>query len=416
MAETKRIGWIDQLRSLAFYTVIIGHLSIGKKLKYWIYSFHMPFFFMITGMTYNIEKVYKTSFFDYAGRQVRRILVPYVWLQMLSFLLRYAVNILGRHKEVPVKTFLVGIIYGNSKTISSPSNPTYYVLLLFLALICLWFIVRITKGNKTAMFVILSACLLISICTQNVPLPWHINVVPTGMFFIFLGRILMDTYLMYKEKIEKLNKGVYLAACAVMFAIGYVLNLYNGRISIHDNKYGKDYMVFIVCSVITSVAFTLVVMLLPNFRILSFLGKNTFFLLCIHKPLIQVLEVLVTKEQKSHWLFILFASFICFFGLAPVVWIANKYFPYICGNPIKEETTLIKVGKFLVIAAAGAVPYLYFNNHFMGGILRESVPMMLLSAAFYLIMVVICERIGSKWLTFMFIQEKKASNRLRKTE
>ena len=46
MAEKKRIVWIDQLRGLAFYTVILGHMSIGKSLKNWLYSFHMPLFFI----------------------------------------------------------------------------------------------------------------------------------------------------------------------------------------------------------------------------------------------------------------------------------------------------------------------------------------------------------------------------------
>ena len=98
---------------------------------------------------------------------------------------------------------------------------------------------------------------------------------------------------------------------------------------------------------------------------------------------------------------------VCFLLLLPLTQIANRYFPYINGNPIKEETRLIKYGKYLSTAAAGAVPYLYFNNHFMDGMLRESLTTQLLSAAVYIVAVVIAVNIANKYMPIIFVQDRK---------
>lgn len=406
MAEKKRVVWIDQLRALTFYTVILGHMSLAKPLKDWVYSFHMPLFFMISGLTFNVQKIYATSFKDYAVKLAKRMLVPYFWLQMLSFILRYMVNILGSHKEVPVIRYFEGMLIGNNNIIGAPSNPLYYVLLLFLAQLGLWLVIRIAKADKIKSGVILAALSVISIALQKRDLVWHINVIPTAMLLIFIGVLLMDAYRLYGKKLSEMSRGAYLGICGVLLVAGYLLSRYNGRISIHGNYYGRDYVVFLFCAVTTSLALAMLVILLPHSKLLTFIGGNTLFYLGIHKPLLLVFET-VCKGYDAHWAFLLFGSLLCFFGLAPVVWIANKYFPYVCGNPIREETTLIKAGKYLVIAASGAVPYLYFNNHFMDGMLRETVPMMLLSTVIYFVLVFAVERVFTKLMPFMFLEEKR---------
>lgn len=105
--------------------------------------------------------------------------------------------------------------------------------------------------------------------------------------------------------------------------------------------------------------------------------------------------------------FVVPASIACFLLLLPLTQIANRYFPYINGNPIKEETRLIKYGKYLATAATGAVPYLYFNNHFMDGMLRESLHTQLLSATVYIVFIIIAVNVANKWMPIIFVQDKK---------
>lgn len=57
----KRKLWIDQLKGITIILVIIGHLIIDSEIegecpdpvKWWIYTFHMPLFFFLSGIVFN---------------------------------------------------------------------------------------------------------------------------------------------------------------------------------------------------------------------------------------------------------------------------------------------------------------------------------------------------------------------------
>jgi fucose 4-O-acetylase-like acetyltransferase len=50
MSETSgRIDWIDHLRGLGIVLVVIGHVTSSAPLHHWIFLFHMPLFFLLSG-------------------------------------------------------------------------------------------------------------------------------------------------------------------------------------------------------------------------------------------------------------------------------------------------------------------------------------------------------------------------------
>lgn len=62
ITEKKRIDWVDMLKGIAIICVIIGHRTwsdygaLPCMLKSWIYSFHMPLFFFLSGFVFSIDK------------------------------------------------------------------------------------------------------------------------------------------------------------------------------------------------------------------------------------------------------------------------------------------------------------------------------------------------------------------------
>jgi len=92
VADKKRIVWIDQLRGLAFYFVVLGHMAVSGDFEAWIYSFHMPLFFIISGFNLNFDRMKETGFKDYISHIVVRMLVPYLWLQFIALGLKYAIS------------------------------------------------------------------------------------------------------------------------------------------------------------------------------------------------------------------------------------------------------------------------------------------------------------------------------------
>lgn len=70
----KRLIWLDMAKGLAIAMVVLGHcLSFDDPLRDFIYSFHMPIFFMLAGFTMrpkNRMEVLESS--------LRRLMVPYL--------------------------------------------------------------------------------------------------------------------------------------------------------------------------------------------------------------------------------------------------------------------------------------------------------------------------------------------------
>lgn len=359
--KSKRIVWIDQLKGIGFFFVILGHLEINDTLQQWVYSFHMPLFLIVTGLTFNFEKAYKTDFGTFLLARVKRLLVPYFWMSMISLSILYLRRLILGGSIPDLTDQLVGILLANTRiTDVAPSPALYYVVLLFLSELVLWVFIRLTKNNKLYVFLLILASLPASLMTINVPVVFHLNVVPVSMLMIFLGRILMDFYLSGgKEKLEALSTEKYILLCSALLLAGSALAFVNGRTSIHANKYGNDFLASLVCALLINMALALITMKLPDSKVLTFVGQNTMFYMGIHSEIKNVFEKIArsftTVESPE---FIVAALLLLFFGLIPLARISDQYFPFITGKPTRGQTkkTLL-CQAFMTFFAFGTVYY-----------------------------------------------------------
>lgn len=100
---TKREGWLDSLKGFAILLVILGHVLSGYQdagtfpeayssfyyIRTWIYSFHMPLFFVISGFTFTLaycrEGVLRVKGF-------LRQMINLFWIYLLFCLLQWGVK------------------------------------------------------------------------------------------------------------------------------------------------------------------------------------------------------------------------------------------------------------------------------------------------------------------------------------
>lgn len=82
--QQKRIEWIDVLKGIAIIFVFMGHQvgrtngDVPKAIGVWIYSFHIPLFFFLSGVTFSIDK-YK-NFLHFFWTKCKTILLPMIFL------------------------------------------------------------------------------------------------------------------------------------------------------------------------------------------------------------------------------------------------------------------------------------------------------------------------------------------------
>lgn len=79
-----RIEYIDLAKGVGIILVVIGHSISGIGYKF-IYSFHMPLFFFLSGMCFSIEKY--PYFASFLAKRAKQILVPCFFFTSISLLL-----------------------------------------------------------------------------------------------------------------------------------------------------------------------------------------------------------------------------------------------------------------------------------------------------------------------------------------
>lgn len=80
-----RILWIDTVKAIAIFLIVLGHVLHGKceNLWVWIYSFHVPLFVVLSGFVFD-NKNKKFSYF--VTKKFCSLMVPYYIFSILSIL------------------------------------------------------------------------------------------------------------------------------------------------------------------------------------------------------------------------------------------------------------------------------------------------------------------------------------------
>lgn len=204
-----RLIWLDSLRGFAIFTVVLGHCIYGYLNAHifpsydkfffiiydFIYSFHMPLFFCISGFAFYLTKAYrkwKTKFFD--------IVLLYLFWSVFQWWFKF---ILARHVNISL-TYddLLKILY-------VPMAPYWYLYVL--AAFYLLFSVLKTQKIKFQILLITGV--------MGCFIKWYsidlgiINTILYYMYFFTLGGYFCTTELYKSIRIKQVL--ICIAICAV---------------------------------------------------------------------------------------------------------------------------------------------------------------------------------------------------------
>lgn len=79
MEKVKRLDYVDVCKWLGISLVIFGHMKMPNEVLQWIYAFHMPLFFVLSGYTYRAQKVNK----DFIIKKIKTIYVPFLLFALI---------------------------------------------------------------------------------------------------------------------------------------------------------------------------------------------------------------------------------------------------------------------------------------------------------------------------------------------
>lgn len=226
-----RYEWADIAKGIGIFLMVFGHSGLPISIHDWIYSFHMPFFFILSGFFFQSGKY---SLGDFIKRKVKTLLVPYVFFVTIIELLRYGANLIGLDVPQP-KSIHDIIIHGKDM------GATWFLLSLFLTEVFYHVINKVIKNMWMSLLVILvifSASYYCYWC--DIHISYKLEILGATMLYYYCGHVLstLRWSKVVKESI-KINWGGHLllllliADFVLANVLSPVLNLRLNRLGVH---------------------------------------------------------------------------------------------------------------------------------------------------------------------------------------
>lgn len=200
----KRWDYNDLAKSLGMLAILWGHIRLTGWSNAFVYAWHIPLFFFLSGMVFDKSKY--ANFKTFLIKKVKSLLVPYVIFSFLTWII-WAVFSFVTHAHIEsywmplAQTFIAqgsgGFLLHNV--------PLWFVTCLFMMEIIYYAIADWKRGWILTVTIILAAISYYMITYINVIditlLPWNIEVVCLGLPFYVVGHLIVQNGDISKYKI-----------------------------------------------------------------------------------------------------------------------------------------------------------------------------------------------------------------------
>lgn len=359
-----RITYFDFAKGIGILLVVYGHIEyISDSTRGWISSFHMPLFFIISGMLMAYKNEQEKPFINILKKRSKGILVPYLWFSLLYFFIDIMNVIL---KKIDMHTFIENAI--SSVTFYGVS-VLWFLPALFIAEIVAILLIKYTKRVylyvPAALAVAIGVYLLqIKISSfydaniNNLFIKSFINFIRVFIRGIIASSLVVLGFSLYQFVINKITTNKIL--CFLAGIILFVINLFTYKINdCVDFHYIilKNVPAFYLCAIIGSLSVVLISIavndgltkkltgklkrfkrFLPTTAV-KFFGRNSLVIMATHVHCYVLyagiliawqIDTVVTRAKSYIFLFniMLFTMII----EIVIVKIINKYFPFVLGK------------------------------------------------------------------------------------
>ena len=322
--SNNRMQFIDIFKALAIFLVVLGHLPAPLRsltVTQWIYSFHMPAFFAVYGMTYNLNRHAVNGWLNgsFLKRKVKRLLVPcFAWgLVYASFSIKN----------------LAYVAYGSQASFirASSLSSLWFLTCMFLTvcifelLMCLLFKLEASKVQWIIMIAIAIILFIVgaSLPRTDIGFPWCVDIMPVGVGFVIVGYgiktiILRLSYL--KEEQTSAWLIIFLISVAITFL--YIPNLTfvsGNNVDMASRRFGNMalYVLTAIGGIVMLTALSVLLAKIKGINRIAVLGVYSMPVFLLHKfPIVAVSSYLVGMGYTSCWLGLLIVVLIiilCYF-------------------------------------------------------------------------------------------------------
>ncbi len=287
--KEKRLEYIDMLKGVGIILVVIGHSTyVSENVLTWLASFHMPLFFLVSGMLFAYKHSQQEAFGSYVRKRFCGMMIPYFWFSLIYIGVDY--YYLYAHPEVVNQAFINTAVlqalsfYGISVLWFLPAvfmgEICFYVLmkrqypvwlLAVIGFLCAW--APVAGKNLIERFMKME---------ESIVLGW------TGSLLLALLRVfpalvfLMAGYGLYRLSLRIRLKAYQEVLLGVLCLFLHAAAAFaNGRVDLHFLVFNHvAYFYLGACSAV--IGLTLIFRHVKRLWLLAFLGSNSLIVMLTH--------------------------------------------------------------------------------------------------------------------------------------
>lgn len=285
MASSQRKAWIDQAKGIGMILIVLGHIVQGSNpLCRWISSFHVPLFFILSGMLIAVRNPYaQKAPKDILLRKAKQLLYPYLTFSLLTVI--YTL-IRGKVDQAGQIIWLTAVFEGH--------NTLWFLPTIFLSECMLLILLKSRIPNAVGITAVLLGTSVYS------ALQFYVigGGIPAEKGFVFLilnglcragiGFCFMIAgYWAYflRRYTEKIPKGLLFLISLAGFFLGALLGSWNRIPDLHYGVQGNPLLYY--SSALLQSFGIIALCILANRRCaaLEFFGKHSLIIMATHYPL-----------------------------------------------------------------------------------------------------------------------------------
>ncbi|VDG17583.1 hypothetical protein [Lactobacillus murinus] [Lactiplantibacillus mudanjiangensis] len=319
----KRIQWIDFCRSLAIFAVVVGHITMGLRnsstihtgygldlIQAYVYSFHIPLFFFISGFLYKKILTW-TLFRKNIVKKLFSLGIPYIVFSLVMFTLT---SLSGGQARTVVNIQELLIIW------KTPIEYLWFLYVLFFIFIYIGLIQLIFKKDLYSAIIITFFGIIASFTSHP---SWLLREVPIWSLIFFSGYLIkkvIDTSLF--TKIGIVTSTIYVIYLCIL------PNILGGK-TIDYTKIDFSQLIVLLSAAI-SITFITKSLFVKN-RITDFIsqyGPITLVIYLMHMPLGSVTRIiLIHIGILTPSIHLVIGVLIGFFGAVFTEYFVDKFKP-----------------------------------------------------------------------------------------
>ena len=302
--NNSRIAYIDNAKGFLILCIVLGHIYTEGGIHKLLYVFHVPAFFIISGMLFNYSKIFEKTYASILKKKTYNLLVPLVFFEILGVIV-YTIRF-GFTQSV------FGFIY-NTLHFNFNNGPDWFLFVLFIDEVVFIIICKIIKNRYVIGGIAIGSAILSLVINSNM-----ISKVMLGFSFIAIG------YIFY-GLLQKINMwAIAMSLCLIVLCI-----IGNTVVDVSQMRLGNPIMFWL--GALAGTYLVLVLGIYKSFSILEFYGKNSLIIMGTHQPLLLLISELTQRNSFSILPGGILFVFIIMLEI-PIICLLNRFLPFLVGK------------------------------------------------------------------------------------